>query len=536
MKKWIAGAAIAVLVSGCLGSSDNPMDEQGEQEAAPAEVTTEDIQGSVEDLEESVDDLQESVDDLEDTVGRQLTAAEDRAEAAEAAEDRAEDRAEAAEDRAEAAEDRAKAAEDRAKATEVQLEQAESDLEELEDLAGRQRDELIRARTKAVFDGLAIDALPAGTSVTVNPGYREVSKPVTNPAVTFGPPTTSTSGRWFRSSFSSNSGTSRDEVVVYSDVEAPSTVPFKDSTYNAANAVVNTEGEIVGSIGIAGKRVDTGGSGFPSDSSGTPRTYDYVDNGEFTTEERDAEPSNVPEAYMGDFRDPMQPRFTAEVSGTLGGADGTYTCGADNADTPCTVQRVGEDLEFSGPWSFVPSSATAGVRVHDEEFVYFGWWARRLKSDDSWTYLRFHRGEAVTGDNLKPITSGSATYRGPATGHYAISELHGSEHGEFTARATLTADFGSDTVSGTIDHFSDHDDWTVTLNQRGIGDANASPTTTWTIDGAAHDGGNWSASFYSNLPADDRNGVVPTGIAGEFRAEHGDDARMIGVFGAHREQ
>ena len=139
--------------------------------------------------------------------------------------------------------------------------------------------------------------------------------------------------------------------------------------------------------------------------------------------------------------------------------------------------------------------------------------------------------------NLALITSGTATYRGPAAGHYAISELHGSVYGEFTARATLSADFNADTISGMIDQISGQDDWTVTLNQTAIAAGGATGTsTTWTINGAAHDGGNWSGQFYSNLPAADRASVVPVGIAGEFYAVHGDDAAMIGVFGAHKQQ
>lgn len=96
-----------------------------------------------------------------------------------------------------------------------------------------------------------------------------------------------------------------------------------------------------------------------------------------------------------------------------------------------------------------------------------------------------------------------------------------------------------------VDQFSGQDDWSVTLNQTALDaspelttdETSAVPTygTTWTIDGAAHDGGSWSGNFYSDLPSADRGSVVPIGIAGEFYAVHGDDARMIGVFGAHKQ-
>ena len=92
-------------------------------------------------------------------------------------------------------------------------------------------------------------------------------------------------------------------------------------------------------------------------------------------------------------------------------------------------------------------------------------------------------------------------------------------------------------ISGMVDQFSGQDDWSVTLNQAVL-DADpelATNGTTWTIDGAAEDGGSWSGNFYSDLPSADRGSVVPIGIAGEFYAVHGDDARMIGVFGAHKQ-
>ena len=45
----------------------------------------------------------------------------------------------------------------------------------------------------------------------------------------------------------------------------------------------------------------------------------------------------------------------------------------------------------------------------------------------------------------------------------------------------------------------------------------------------------WAASFYSDLPANQRTGVVPHGIAGTFTAEHSGIAKMIGAFGAHKQ-
>ena len=79
--------------------------------------------------------------------------------------------------------------------------------------------------------------------------------------------------------------------------------------------------------------------------------------------------------------------------------------------------------------------------------------------------------------------TGSATYRGPAAGYYAIYEpatAQGSEHGAFSATATLNADFDSDpaddsrarTVRGTIDQFSGHPDWSLALERGAIVNVN----------------------------------------------------------------
>ena len=55
------------------------------------------------------------------------------------------------------------------------------------------------------------------------------------------------------------------------------------------------------------------------------------------------------------------------------------------------------------------------------------WWSRQTRppATDSWAFNRFHGPTAsrVAQAALEPITSGTATYRGPAIGHYAISEM-----------------------------------------------------------------------------------------------------------------
>ena len=335
----------AALLAGCGGGSDTREME---------------LEQEVEELKEEVAELEEELDDAPTDADVEAARRRGQQEGRQEGEQLAEEAQEA-------------------------QEEAEQELEELEDLAGQQRDELNRARAKAVFDGLGGDE--AGTAEpTINPGYRSVPKPVTAPPVTWADPSTSSSGKWFVSSFTSNSGTTRDKLVVYSDVEAPTTVPFKDSTYNTGSAVVNAAGDITGRVEMGtDQRDDVAGSGFPRDSSGTPRTYDYVDRGLHTTTQRDNDSvTDHDPAEHGPWRDEDRypHRYNVEISGTLGGASGRFLCSADAITTPCTVQRVGDNLLFGGPtgaWTFRPSSANAGVRVPDEHFMYFGWWSQQTK-------------------------------------------------------------------------------------------------------------------------------------------------------------
>ena len=252
------------------------------------------------------------------------------------------------------------------------------------------------------------------------------------------------------------------------------------------------------------------------------------------------------------FRDTTRypQRYEYETRGSLGGASGTFRCGG-NTQVTCSVRRTGSELEFPAPgpgtWTFRPSSASVSVRVEDSEYMYFGWWSRQNTGTGSWEFKAFHGPGGTDGHRVTDVTgvTGSAEYQGPAAGYYAIYEpaSAGSEHGAFTATATLTADFDAspNTVSGTIDQFSGHADWSLSLEQANITGGNVVPTDNsviWTIgDDPAAAGGSWEASFYSNLAPEDPPVVdlVPSGIAGTFRATYDQVGSLIGAFGAECE-
>ena len=385
--------------------------------------------------------------------------------------------------------------------------------------------------------------------------------------MTFSSTETGTQGRWYRTSLSHRGGTNYDRGDVYTDAEAPSSVRFKESSYNqegtaaapvivarydpsdpdSAITMVIDDNVVVGSIqisvtGTPANRRDTTSSAFPS--SGDPaKPFDQIDRGLFTTADRaadamrrlemDFDPTDpndiasltVPPEYTGLYRNlarhPLQ--FTYETSGRLAEASGTFTC-ASATEMSCRVTNEQGHFRFVGPWVFTPLSASASIRVQDSEFMYFGWWAQQANDDRTWMFRTFHgpagteaMGNRSTFAEISQLT-GSATYQGIAVGQFAYYQPFGgglSAGGDFNARATLAATFGaSPTVRGTIDQFDNYPDWTLTLKQGAIVDSAGAATTgvaengvSWQIEGeavAAPDAGSWEAAFYSNLPSEQR--------------------------------
>ena len=323
--------------------------------------------------------------------------------------------------------------------------------------------------------------------------------------------------------------------------------PFETGV--APSDVIDNEGDVVGWLDIPGgsAREDAASGVFPR-SSGLAMTYTLIDRGFHTQMSFDLLPVADQQAYRaagGRIRNPMvdPQQFEYEAGGTLGGASGTYRC-AHNLLPTCSVQNTGNALVFVGPWTFRPSSAGSRVRIEDEAYMYFGWWSRHATATPAWSFHTFHDGHPAV--DISGVT-GSATYRGPAAGYYAIYEPNseGSEYGDFTATASLTADFtinANNWVQGTIDQFSGHPNWSLTLERLTInpntGTTNPDdPSVTWTINNTpAASNLSWEAEFYSNIAPADRTGVdniMPSGIAGTFDATYDQTGRLTGAFGAH---
>ena len=599
--------AAGIALAACSGGDDGLSEEeeatlQEQLDQAVADAAAE--KAAKETAEKAKEAAEAAAKEAAAQAAAAAAAAKAAAEAvAEAIADRQE--AEAKQEEAEEAQAEAEAAE--AEAERLRLaaaaataataeEQRRRQAEEAREQAEMERDKAVQQATRAdsrlVRDGLLTGITSGGSdgTVMVTPRYNASAMVTTaNPSVSFLNPTTGSLSGWYQTAFVKSEQAESNRLEVYSNVEATKSIPFKDSQYNEDNEIVNTEGEIIMRLGITGARDDVAGSGFPR-SSGPPRSYDLRSRGmiasEFTTlnsqllsdhdgnsdqvidsSERDQAFRDALEAagitqsqyssYVSDrgFRDTAHypGQWNAEVSGNLGGASGRYVCSSGMSDTVCTVQNRGSDLNFVGPWTFRPSSATTGVRVEDSVYMYFGWWSRQKfnpeDNEQAWTFETFHgpTTDRVTGAQIAEV-AGSATYRGPAAGYYAIYEPNsaGSEHGPFTATAELEANFDTNMVQGTIDQFSGHSDWSVALERGGITGGNTGQSTdgvTWTIGGTAGASDeSWEASFYSNIvdnnpktsAADElRTGVMPSGIAGTFSATYDNIGRLKGAFGAH---
>ncbi|MDE0004961.1 MAG: hypothetical protein OXQ29_19900, partial [Rhodospirillaceae bacterium] len=246
-----------------------------------------------------------------------------------------------------------------------------------------------------------------------------------------------------------------------------------------------------------------------------------------------------------------------DIYGSYHGVSGTYRCDPTVDANGCSA-AVAADGGFTlggGTWSFVPNSAEARVtEAADSDYVSYGWWLHKSQHETTFTASAFvdEVGTVTAATGLTAL-NGTATYVGGAAGKYALHSTTGgtNDAGHFTARATLEANFTSNTsetaITGTIDRFIGADDmtrdWEVTLTGSQIGDdgmiGNASPTTTnvgtvWTIgDAAAEEDGNWTGALQNTGAG---TGGVPQVATGTFYTGYGTAGRMVGAFGANLEE
>ena len=407
-----------------------------------------------------------------------------------------------------AAKEREQAAKEREQAAKEQL---EKDAEELEARANR-------AEAKAAIEGLR--AAAAGTLTTVTPRYAATTDIVTNPAVSFARKSRSSASGWSVTTLSNSGFTHNDDLVVYSNRGRATRVLL---TQEYSGRFMDDDDETANT---------------PIEASITSADGRLIRSGSFPTQ--DGDDKTFPHNYEND--DTSDGPDIVRISGTFHGASGYFHC-----EGTCTIGRRGDRYTVAGSWEF-HATDTARALVDDKSYMYFGWWKREQKSDESFSFATFSGRSAMDYSAKDDPTNfnllgGSATYRGPAVGQYAIYQPLGtqSEAGSFTASAELTADFTANMLSGTVTNFRNDPDWSLTLNRQTMAGGEVSGgTTDWTIAGnTSLRRGAWDAEFFSEA---EYVGQTPDGVIGEFTgiydadadATNGDVGRIVGAFGARK--
>ena len=469
-----------------------------------------------------ITDLEEQLE-AEKEARREAERKAEEAEQKRQEEEEARREAEAGEQEAEAAEQEAEAAEQEAKERQAE---AERESQRLAEEAEKARQAASRAEGRVALAGLSTDA--AGTVDSVTPKYGSTTTLTATPAgggsaQTLRSSGISSLGGWSGTALSRPTSTHKNDLVVYSNI-GPATRVLLTQEYSE---------DLTRFVDLETETANTPISGEISDTDGR-----LIRSGSFPT--RDAEDKTFPFNYdtVSDTytdTDPNQVR----IGGSFHGASGHFEC----ESVPCTIGRRGDRYTIvAGTWRFHATDAARAL-VDDKSYMYFGWWKREEESDGALSFATFSGGVreySATGNAAAfALLGGSATYRGPAVGQYAIYQPAGSDSGagSFTARAELTANFATDTLSGTVTNFSNASDWTLRLNaasmeggEVGTGDEG---TVTWEIgDATSQHTGAWLAELFSEAPY---VGQTPDGVAGTFDGTFDEVGRLIGAFGARKQ-
>ena len=207
-------------------------------------------------------------------------------------------------------------------------------------------------------------------------------------------------------------------------------------------------------------------------------------------------------------------------------------------------------MRLVGSWIFDPDTGAMATQA-DANYLYFGWWLNKGTTDGVEAGV-FHGATVglTAPTDISPL-GGTATYTGVAAGKYAINPgLSTASGGHWTADATLTADWGTETETGTISGMVDgfmaggeSMDWSVKLGEAplvatatftsaGDGSTTVGDDVVWTISGVAGaESGQWSGALRA---AGDN--TVPAMGTGQFSATHGTVGHIMGAFGVHLEE
>ena len=192
----------------------------------------------------------------------------------------------------------------------------------------------------------------------------------------------------------------------------------------------------------------------------------------------------------------------------------------------------------------------------DTDFLAMGYWLKAYKDAHTGKNTGYTIGAAASGNNpynnnaLAGLT-GTATYEGPATGLYMRRRNAAAvaEFDYFNAKASLTAEFGDETVLGSITGtiFEGMTDDGATLPELTLGSADITDTysggnfrgdTSGITDEGVALSGKWAGKFFSSADASCTTTIPPSCpepglVAGTFGANREDNLQSIlGAFGA----
>ena len=319
-----------------------------------------------------------------------------------------------------------------------------------------------------------------------------------------------------------NSGTSREIIVLHTDIE--------DDTPTAFNKVYPLN---------ANDDPDRTGDNFRSLTvilTGDPNHLAHIDLGIPTPGEDTTSEKTFSQDDTGtlDVNEGMHP-------GRFDGAMGTYLCAT--ADCVVTVNDKGVVTGVTGgTLTFTPATG-AMVDVADSDYLYYGFWLNTTTKDGaitSYNTVQTFATSSLTASTGLASVTGTASYEGGAAGvyvHETTNEdgtLDVATSGRFTADVALTAHFSGNplrvenTLDGTISNFDldggPSTKWNVKVSATGL-DTDAG--FTGNASGMTGDNGSLSGRFHG---AGDEATDAPPVLMGEFNANF-TNGHVAGAFG-----
>ena len=328
-----------------------------------------------------------------------------------------------------------------------------------------------------------------------------------------------------------NSGTSREIIVLHTDIEADTPTAFSkvhtlDTGDDPETTVVDNKSLTVATAGSVTTGLSVGDIdlGIPAPGEDATSTKNFAEDVQGT-----------PTVNEGMHR------------GRFDGAMGTYLCVNTNG-CDVTVDDEGKTTAVTGTWTFTPDAGVT-VDVADTNYLYYGFWLDTTTKDGKvasydavQTFVGVGSGLTTPTRSLDAIT-GSAEYTGGATGVYVheVSKADGSNDystsGRFTADVYMHIHFDGTTnrvpnsMRGSISNFElehgEEQNWNVDI--RGLVDSSYVLTSGSAVGMRGDTTGSLTGNFYG--AAGEEATDPPAAVVGEFNANFVNGS-AAGAYGA----